>query len=319
MKMAADGGMGEMTDPRKGGRFSYAPVLQAVGKIGYYDDSARDEEFGLAPGRGQDFAFIATIETAGGRTFLQIDPLTTPLVLLTNGVGASGSTAGLPGTQTDAETSAGKDGGVVRNNATFVSVGLMVRRLAPWTTPAAATDVLASRVDADYLGGNALNYGARLQAQVEQACSFLMDVQGGTRKRSQEHLGPICDWQVAQPNGPGLCLPGHFWLFSSDYGSGGQSSDMELTMTAEMIRTIQVEQNAGNPFLAGTQVVVPFRLQQIGYTLCGTPENLADICATPRAQGPSLASPQFRQMLADASREGAKAAVQEMRAAGMLR
>lgn len=305
--MAMHDDMGGLGEDRKGSRFSYSPVLQAAGKIGYYDDSARDEEFGLAPGRGAVFAFIAAIASAGGRTFLQINPLTNPLILYEVGSGGSGSGAGIPGTQTDAESSAGKDGGIVRNYATFVSVGMQVERMPCWTTPAAATDVLATRIDADYLnGGGAIgpNYGERLQALVEQSASFLMDVQGGTRKKCEEHLGSISDWLV-NPSSTRLNLPGHFWMFSSDYGSGGQASDMELVVKCEMSRTLQVEENAGLPFLAGTQVVVPFRMRQIGYTLCGDPEG-ADACGP--IKGPNLTPTRVQQMVDEAAEKAAEKA-----------
>lgn len=298
-------------EDRNGARFAYSPVLQAVGKLGYYDDSSVDEEFGLAPGRGQVFAFVAPIFTTGGRTFLQIAALTTPLELYTVGSGGSGSGAGIPGTQTDAESSAGKDGGIVRNEATFVSVGMMVERMPCWVTDAGATDVLAIRDDADFLGGGipGCDYGARLQAQVEQAADFLMDVAGGTRKKCEEHLGSIADW-LMNPSNMRLNLPGHFWLFSADYGSGGQSSDMELTVKTEMTRTIRVEQNAALPFLTGKQVVVPFRMRQIGYTLCGDPENLKGSCATNKRRMYSEADVQ--KIASDAAEKAAGAVMRRL-------
>lgn len=311
----ADGMMSDPSD-RAGARFSYAPVLQAVGKIGYYDDSSVDEEFGLCPGRGQVFAFIATIVTTGGRTFLEIPAQTRPLVLYETGSGGSGADAGIAGDQTDAESSAGKDGGIVRNYATFVSVGMQVERMPCWTTAAAAADVLATRVDADYLnGGGAVgpDYGQRLQGLVEQAASFLMDVQGGTRKKCEEHLGAISDWLV-NPSSARLNLPGHFWMFSSDYGSGGQASDMELVVKCEMSRTLRVEQNSALPFLAGTQVIVPFRMRQIGYTLCGDPE-AATACGT-NARGRNMSV----EKIADAAAEKAAGAVMKaLRSGGVIR
>lgn len=317
--MAADGMMGEEVDPRKGSRFSYSPVLQIVGKVGYYDDSARDEEFGLAPFRGQNFAFVATIVVDGGRTYLQIAALATPLLLMTAGSGADGTDAGLPGTQTDAESSAGPDGGIVRNQATFVTVGMQLEWLRPWCTAAAVDDVLANRDDDDFLSGNPLDYGGRLQAQIEQAANFLMDVQGGTRKQVQEHLGPPRDWKVNNDR-PDLTLPGHFWMFSSEYGSGGQNSDMELTVSVEMSRRIRVEQNAAAPFLAGRQVVVPFRLRQIGYTLCGDPEAVGDVCSPAATRrGKSWSEAQVRAMVQQASEQSVKQTIQELRNAGMLR
>lgn len=304
----ADGDFG--MDDKKGSRFGYAPVLQAVGKVGYYDDSSRDEEFGLAPDRGQLFAYIATIVSAGGRTYLEIPAGATPLELYNNGAGASGADAGIPGVQTDAESSAGKTGGIVRNGATFVTVGMQVERVPAWTTADGATDVLDARTDADYLNGAGITgpcYGERLHALVEQAAYFLMDVQGGTRKKCEEHLGPISSWIS---NKPGMSnIPGHFWLFSSDYGSGGQNSDMYMVMKVEQPRTLRVEQNAAVPFLAGTQVVVPFRVRQIGYTLCGEPDGV-DACGT--GKGPNLSA----DRVADAA---ANKVIQKLKEAGIVR
>lgn len=289
-----------------GSRFAYSPVLQAAGKIGVYDDAARDEEFGLAPGRGQVFAFIATIAAIGGVNFLQIAPGAQPLTLYTQGSTADGTPAGIPGVQTDAESSAGPAGGIVRNAATFVSVGMMIDRLPCWSTPAGAADVLATRISRDYLDGNAMRYGERLQDLVENAASIEMDVSGGTRKQSREHLGSISDWRR---NVNGLDLPGHFWLFSSDYGSGGQSSDMELTAYVAQTRTLQVEENAANPFLAGTQVVVPFRMRQIGYTVCGDPEAPGDVCNPRNAKrGASLRPDQVQNMVEGAVNRALKSA-----------
>lgn len=312
----ADGNMPPLSDvDPKGSRFAYTPVLQLTGRVGVYDDSARDEEFGLAPFRGQTFAFTATQTVIGGRTFLQIAALTQPLLLMTAGSGASGAPNGLVGTQTDAESSAGPDGGIVRNQATFVTVGMQLERLPCWSTAAGAADVLATRESADYLDGNLMRYGERLQDLVETAAFFLMDVQGGTRKQVQEHLGPPSDWRVSPTSG--LYMPGNFWMFTSEYGSGGQNSDMELTVSVEMSRTLLVEQNAANPFLAGQQVVVPFRLRQVGYTLCGDPEAIGDACS-PRGgpRGKTWGGADMQRMIADAAAMGAQNA---LKAAGVIR
>lgn len=309
--MAADGMIPDDSSA-KGSRFAYASVLQLTGRVGAYDDSARDEDFGLAPFRGQTFAFSASI-VADGTNWLQIAALSSPLLLMTQGTGASGTPAGLSGTQTDAESSAGPQGGIVRNEATFVTVGLMLERMDPWVVAAASTDDLANRDDDDFLNGNSIRYGERLQAQVEQAADFLMDVTGGTRKQIQEHLGPPSDWRVSPA---GLNLPGHFWMFSSEYGSGGQSSNMQLKVTVNMPRRIRVEENAANPFKAARRVIVPFRLRQVGYTLCGDPSYIGDSCGTQGPRGKVWPGADMAQVARDAAAQGAREA---LKAAGVIR
>lgn len=264
--MAADGYKGEETERR----VPYVEVMRDVCRVGQYDDAAADEMFGLCPSRGAIFGFVAQIVVDGGRTFLRVSPLADELSVFTIGTGGqtTATDTGLVGTQTDAESSAGEDGGVVRNDATWVSTGLLVQRLKPWTTAAAATDVLTRRIDAAFMleGDGLPNYGSRIQELLESAADFTMDVKGGTRKDAIEHLGPIKDWQSSEG---GVLLPGHFWKFSNDYGSGGENSNMELTMNVEMSRTIDVEQDPAVPFLAGQQVVLPFRVRHMGYVLCG--------------------------------------------------
>lgn len=289
-------------------RFAYTPVLQLSGKVGVYDESAMDEEFGLAPFRGQDFAFTAKRVVEDGRTWLKIAALSEPLILMTSGSSASGAQAGLPGTQTDAESSAGPKGGIVRNEATYVTVGMMVERMNCWCTVEDAADVLAVRSDMDFLNGGGIagpNYGVRLQQQVEQAALWLMDVTGGTRKQIQEHLGPISDWRV---NVNGMNIPGHFWMFTSDYGSGGQSSDMELTMTTEMVRGVRIEENAGLPLPVGFQVIVPFRVRHVGYTLCGDPESRSKTCGPKRG----ITMQQAERIAENAATKAANAAMERM-------
>jgi len=251
-------------------RVPYVEVMRDRCQIGQYDDAAAEEEFGLCPSRGGIFGFTAQIVVDGGRTFLRVVPITDELSIFTIGTGGvtTATDNGLPGTQTDAESSAGEDGGVVRNDATWVTTGVLLERLKPWTTVAAAPDVLTRRTDADFMleGDGLPNYGTRLQDLMESAALFTMDVKGGTRKNSTEHLGPLKDWAVA-PNG--LFLPGHFWKVSTDYGSGGENSNMELTMNVALNRTVEVEQNAAVPFLAGQQAVLPWRVRHMGYVLCG--------------------------------------------------
>lgn len=265
----ADGYKGENGEADER-RVPYVEVMRDVCRVGQYDDAAADEMFGLCPSRGAIFGFLAQIVVDGGRTFLRVSPLSEELSVFTIGTGGTttATDTGLAGVQTDAESSAGEDGGVVRNDATWVSTGMLVQRLKPWTTAAGAGDVLTRRIDADFMleGDGLPNYGTRLHEKLEAAAYFTMDVKGGTRKDAIEHLGPLCDWEVSAG---GILLPGHFWKFSNDYGSGGENSNMELTMNVEMSRTIDVEQNAAVPFFAGQQVVIPWRVRHMGYVLCG--------------------------------------------------
>lgn len=290
----------------------FGNVLQAEAKLGRYgavDDAAVDELFGLKPFRGQVFGFVATRVVEDGRTWLKISALTTNLDLFTIGTGGqSTSTAnGLAGTQTDAESEAGPQGGVVRNNATFVARGCWLRRMAPWCVPDLATDLLATRDSMDFLDGDqsSQNYSKRLQDLVLDASYLTLDITGGLRRSCTEHLGALRDFEL-DPN-TGLALPGHLWRWTDDYGSGGQSSDYKLDAKLYMTRNIRVEENGAATFPMGYKVVVPFKLELLGYPVCGNPvdtscpvpNNSTDIKALVRNELRAALGPELRAAMAD--------------------
>lgn len=294
----------------------FGSVLREEAKLGRYsvgDDAAVDELFGLKPFRGQVFGFVATRVVEDGRTWLKISSLSTNLDLFTVGTGGQ-STAqanGIAGTQTDAESEAAAAGGVVRNNATFVARGCWLRRMAPWCVPDAATDLLAVRDSMDFLDGDqdSQRYAKRLQDLVLDAAYLTLDITGGLRRSCTEHLGALRDFEL-DPN-TGLALPGHLWRWTDDYGSGGQSSDYKLDAKVYMNRTLRVEENGAASFATGVRVIVPFKLELLGYPVCGnpvdqscpTPQNVNDVRTLVRQEMGGMMA-ELRALVAGATKKG---------------
>jgi len=158
---------------------------------------------------------------------------------------------------------------------------MWVRKLRPWVVTDAATDLLDTRKSPDWFDGDSsIGYGQRLQDLVADAAWFNLDIFGGMKRNAAEHLGALGDWLI-DPN-TGLALPGHVWRWTDEFGTGGQSTDCMLKLVCGMGRTIEVFESGAAPIPVGFKVVVPFKVELLGYAVCGVATGPGgDSCAVP--------------------------------------
>ena len=181
----------------------------------------------------------------------------------------------LSGPLTRAETNAQKDGGLVQQGQSFVTVGMSVAAGAPWfVTPgegstAANCSLLDNRHFPKWLRDPGTGYAsAAIQALNET--TVLEKWKIGPTTACEYDLMPLSmqnasRYSETQATG----IPGYFWNFAVPAVTGGRQSGRELNFGINNLRTCYIDSDGGNPTQAGA-VAVPFRVSLVGFPICDT-------------------------------------------------
>jgi len=267
--------------------YAYAPLGERMSPFsGNANPAAKREKFALAPWRTARFAFVATPSTVGGVDYLTVREGTVSLFNVGTGGAYTAANGGCTGVASDAESMAGQQGAIVRDGATFVAVGLEIRREAAWYTPeASAADQLGNRYWPDWISENTssgFDYTEELRKQIEPAAFFRYQLFPNVQIQ-ENRCGALRDW-MAPPDSGRLGKFGNFPAFTSEYGSGGQKTSAQLqsfiTLGENPARLIRVQERAGLALPADGAVVLEYSQVLWGYTVCGDPPS-DDICAMP--------------------------------------
>jgi hypothetical protein len=290
------------------GRYAYAPngSVSGAAVLGNENRAARGERFGLAPSRSAMFGFKA-LQVLDTVNYLRIVALTADIDVYTIGSGnpMTATAGGIPGASaSEAETMAGQGangqgGGLVRNKATFKTVGASCSKERGWYSTS-ATEMLATRIWPAWMddGQGGFCYVNELQEQIMDAAYVSLELFGGTTLICTERLGRLGDW-MSRTNAGQIELPGNFLALANEYGSGGETSDAKIKLKISMPRQINVQERAGLP-LPGVDVgavAVPFSFKLFGYVVCGVPAGEDDVCGDPMQE-----VRQMRRELADMKR-----------------
>ncbi len=287
----ADGGMGatkvEIVRVRQAGgiSYAYAPMGERTSPFaGNINVAAKREKFALAPWRVARFGFTATPGTVTGTDYLTVTQGTVNLFNVGTGGAYTAANGGMTGTASDAESMAGAQGAIVRDGATFVAVGLEIRRGGAWYTPAAsAADQLGNRYWPDWISENTaagFDYTNELRKQIEEAAFFRYQLFPNVQIQ-ENRCGALADWMAT---GKRYSSFGNFAAFTSEYGSGGQRTSAQLqaliTLGDDPARILRVQERLGLALPADGTVSLEYSMVLWGYTVCGDPPS-DDVCAIP--------------------------------------
>lgn len=267
--------------------YAYAPMGERMSPFsGNANPAAKREKFALAPWRTARFTFVATPSTVGGVDYLTVREGTVSLFNVGTGGTYTAANGGCTGTASDAESMAGAQGAIVRDGATFVAVGLEIRRESAWYTPEAnAADQLGNRYWPDWLSENTstgFDYTEELRKLIEPAAFFRYQLFPNVQIMEQR-CGALRDW-MAPPDSGRIGKFGNFPAFTSEYGSGGQKTSAQLQSFISLgdspARILRVQERLGLALPADGAVVLEYSQLLWGYTVCGDPPS-DDICAMP--------------------------------------
>lgn len=276
----------EIVRVRQAGGFAYP--YAALGErtspfLGNINVAAKRERFALAPVRVGRFGFTAA-RTTDTVDYLTVNQGSINLFNVGSGGAYTLINGGMTGTATDAESMAGAQGAIVRDGATFVGVGLEIRRESAWyTTAANAADQLGNRDYPAWISDNGpsgFNYPDAVRELIEPAAFFKFTLTQNVQVVENRN-GSLSDWMA---RGSKISTFGNFIALTNEYGSGGQrtSSQIQATITlgGDPARVLRVEERLGLDLPATGSVVLEYGMYLWGYTICGDPPG-DDVCAVP--------------------------------------
>lgn len=282
--------------------YAYAPMGERMSPFsGNANPAAKREKFALAPWRTARFTFVATPSTVGGVHYLTVREGTVSLFNVGTGGTYTAANGGCTGTASDAESMAGAQGAIVRDGATFVGVGLEIRREGAWYTPEAnAADQLGNRYWPDWITestSTGFSYVDELRKLIEPTAFFRYQLFPNVQIMEQR-CGALRDW-MAPPDSGRLGKFGNFPAFTSEYGSGGQKTSAQLqsfiSLGENPARVLRVQERLGLALPADGAVVLEYSQVLWGYTVCGDPPS-DDICAMPGVGVAGTAAQLFAQL-----------------------
>lgn len=280
--------------------YAYAPGgrVRNVPFHGNLNLAAKNERYALVPYRSARFSFTAS-RSGAGPYYLTVAQGDINVMNVGQGGTYSATNGGMTsgdGGVSDAESMAGKQGGLCRNGATFITVGAQLVRERAWYTPAAsAANQVGVRQRPAWISDNGpcgFDYGEELAQLVELAAFYRFQLFGGPRQVVEERQGSLSDWMS---RGNEFNQPGGFIALASEFGSGGETTANMLqavvtlgaSSASALQRTIQVEERLGLTLPADGAVVLPYTIRLWGYNVCGNPIG-DDLCAVPGADAAQL-------------------------------
>lgn len=198
----------------------------------------------------------------------------TALQAFQNAPTQSAAGSGLPFANfTAADTNAEQQGGVVKGNAAFVTVGFRVDFEEPYLVTAGTT-TSAEVISAPWAQAYRDEAMAQLMAQLSTV------VQHGTNTACQYDLGAIGTWCPSAARGmlAGNTVPGEFFMLAVPDVSGSQNVAQQLLLTATLQRQIRLQNDPLNATVIGFDLIVPVRVLMAGFPTCDP--SLTQTCGT---------------------------------------